>query len=246
MYGGSGVTPAVSRSSSTGPEQRLVTTQRPSPSACSQRGATRPPRARRRAPRRSADGHAAAPPSTQARSASPVGRRNSTSMRPPLARRKKLRAGNTRVSLRTSTSPARSSAGQLANGAVLDGSRETVEDEQAGRVARLDGLLGDELRRQLVVEVRRAAPPAPPPPPSKGRLRRGRPPRSWLIPSAAAAGVRAMPPTCSPRSHSTADDRARGGDSRRSSRESAAADRRETKVAPCLRAAASPAASMRS
>ena len=74
-------------------------------------------------------------------------------MRPPVARWKKLRAGNTRVSLRTSTSPARSSAGQVGEDVVLERARPAPRDQQPRGVARLGGRLRDELVRQLVVEV---------------------------------------------------------------------------------------------
>ena len=75
-------------------------------------------------------------------------------MRPPVARRKKARAGNTRVSLRTSTSPGRAGApAAIREAAVLERAPAAADDEQSRGVARLERVLRDQVRRQLVVEV---------------------------------------------------------------------------------------------
>src|SRR5665647_2691700 len=115
MYGGKGVTPASSSRSKIGCDAALVTSQRPSPNGLSQTSGQASPNASlasvspaRGRPRSSTSQVAAGP-------AAPAGRRNSTSIRPPVARRKKARAGNTRVSLRTSTSPLRSRCGRSRN-----------------------------------------------------------------------------------------------------------------------------------
>ena len=113
--------------------------------------------------------------------------RNRTSIRPPVARWKKLRAGNTRVSLRTSTSPARRSAGRSEKTRSSSGACIAPRDEQPRSVARLDRRLGDKPLRQLVVEIGQSEPAPTVTPPPGG-----------------AQGARARLSTCSPHTHSTA------------------------------------------
>ena len=82
--------------------------------------------------------------------------RNSTSMRPPVARWKKLRAGKTRVSLRTSTSPSRSSDGssEKTRSSSAPVARRTTSRRDASRGSA--GRLRDQLVGQLVLEVGQA------------------------------------------------------------------------------------------
>ena len=195
MYGGNGVTPASARSSSTGAGPRLSTTQRPSPSGSMQRSGQPGPLAslsstssRRGRPRSSTSQR-----SLPAASA----HRKRTSMRPPVARWKKLRAGNTRVSLRTSTSPSRSSAGQVGEDAVLHLAAVAAHDQEARGIARLRGRLGDELVGKVVVQVGERKTVAV----------------AHAVLPRAARGARARPPTCWPRTRSTADGRGRAGGS---------------------------------
>ena len=92
------------------------------------------------------------------RRVSSCGSSSSTSAAPPPGRVKARRAGITRVSLTTTRSPRRSTPGQVADVAMVGGRRRAAVDEQAGRVAGLDGLLGDARRVEVVVEILQAHP----------------------------------------------------------------------------------------
>ena len=84
-----------------------------------------------------------------------------TRRRPPLgSRRPSRRAGTTRVSLTTSTSPGASSVSQIRDAMVGARPRGAVEPQQARPVAHRRRLLGDQLGRQVVVEIRKAHEPA--------------------------------------------------------------------------------------
>ena len=62
----------------------------------------------------------------------------------------------TRVSFRTRSVTGAEEGGEVTHVVVGKGARVTGDEQQAGGVARLDRLLGDQLGGQVVVEVRRA------------------------------------------------------------------------------------------
>ena len=141
MYGGSGASPAGSPSSwrSQRPSrQRLDEPHGPQLFALSEGGGlgrTRPSQA----------------PFSPNRSTS------RTSTAPPVARRSRSRAGTTRESFTTASSPARTSGRSRKVRCSIAPALAAVHEEP-GRVARLDRTLRDELLRKLVVEERSVHP----------------------------------------------------------------------------------------
>ena len=145
MYGGSGISPMSS--SRTGVQEHNL--ERVAGRRAGQDRRRRLPCSSTASRRCAAGGPGArAPPTT------PVGApgsSSSTSAAPPVARRSRSRAGSTRVSLTTRTSPG--AAGREVGHAAVLGRRAPPVDQQTGRVAGLDRHLGDARRRQVVVEV---------------------------------------------------------------------------------------------
>ena len=207
MYGGNGVFPTSPSRSSTGRGDSLASRQRPSPSESSQRShQSAASSALRRSPGRGRPRISASQRSWPPAGSS--GRRNRTSMRPPVARRKKARAGNTRVSLRTSTSPRRRRAGRSAkrrsrkpaSGHPVAGtpasprtSRGTTSSREASRGS--TGCWATSSGGSVVVEVGQGA--------DLGRCCRRAPQRrpplraTCASPAALRAGALTTPPTCS-------------------------------------------------